>query len=127
MPDYYQHEARIDALTGDYAHDDSVGDVEAGHPLGQILALCLRTPRGSALRDPGYGLNLIGVNTNARTAAREVERRTREALSRWVTSGDLEIVAVRVEVRGGAFWIDVDYRDPHDPTTKPLTVTARRS
>jgi phage baseplate assembly protein W len=122
VPSYYEHEDSVSWLTGDYVFDEETGELAAAHPTAQMIAMCLRTPKGRALRDPTYGMDTSRINTNAKTAKREAELAAREALSRWVTSGDIVLKRVEAKIEGTVLWYEIDFEDPRDPTTRTVRV-----
>lgn len=122
MATYYAREDAVNWNTGDYTFDPRTGELAEAHPMAQVIAMCLRTPRGHALRDPTYGLDLTRVNTNAKTAKRDAEQAARDALSRWVRSGHLVLARVEANVQGTVLWYEIDFRDPRDPTTRTVAV-----
>jgi hypothetical protein len=125
VPTHYEHEDEVSLVTGDYVFDSATGEIAGTHPTTQIIALCLRTPKGRALRDPTYGLDTSRINTNAKTAKREAELAARAALARWVTSGDIVLKRVEAKIEGTVLWYEIDFQDPRDPTTRTVTVTVR--
>lgn len=102
---------RLDPVTGDVVFDPARSSWATGSPLAEVALRLLRTPRGSAARDPSYGVDWARLE-NARddagaTAVQVIER----AFDRWVRRREVRDLRVAAEVRGQALFLRVEFRD----------------
>lgn len=125
MPAYYAFSPALDPLTGDVKFSQTRSSWTEGQPLVEKVIRCLRTPKGSALRDPTYGVD-AGAFENAReNAPAEAEAAIRAALQRFISRGELTDLAVEVEAQGTSLVFEVRFKDPRDPAAVlgPVTGT----
>ena len=118
---------KIDPATGDRVMDRSRRTW--ARALSRELAIVqnvLRTPLGSAARDPSYGVR--GVDNAAPNAAAVWRQNVLVALARWIRSGVLRDVEVRSTVKplaggGSALIYSVTFkgRDGRTQTTPEAT------
>lgn len=88
---------KMDPLTGDVVFDDTRRSWAEGAPVMERVLRCLRTERGTAMRDPSYGVDWSPVD-NARTgAAVAAKQAIKDALKRYVDAGDLANLTVEVD------------------------------
>ena len=88
---------KMDPMTGDVLFDDTRRSWAEGAPVMERVLRCLRTERGTAMRDPSYGVDWSPVD-NARTgAAVAAKQAITSALKRYVDAGDLANLKVEVD------------------------------
>ncbi len=88
---------KMDPMTGDVVFDDTRRSWAEGAPVMERVLRCLRTERGTAMRDPSYGVDWSPVD-NARTgAAVAAKQAIRDALKRYADAGDLANLTVEVD------------------------------
>lgn len=112
----YAFSRQMEPETGDAVFDESRRSWALGAPLAERVLRCLRTSKGSALRDPSYGLDwsaMDNARTNAGVAAQQA---IKNALQRFVDRGALTQLVVETDVittsDGKAFLFKVSFRDP---------------
>lgn len=96
---------KIDPTTGDRTMDRTRRTwARAASPELAVVQNVLRTPKGSAARDPSYGVE--DIDNAAPNAAAAWRQNVLVALGRWIRSGFLRDVEVTSEVQalstGGA-------------------------
>ena len=88
---------KMDPMTGDVIFDDTRRSWAEGAPVMERVLRCLRTERGTAMRDPAYGVDWSPVD-NARTgAAVAAKQAIRDALKRYIDAGELANLTVEVD------------------------------
>jgi hypothetical protein len=112
----YAFSRQMDAMTGDAVFDEDRRSWALGAPLAERVLRCLRTTKGTAGRDPSYGMDWSTVD-NARTnAAVAAKQAIKNALQRFVDRGVLAQLVVETDVvntsDGKAFLFKVSFRDP---------------
>jgi len=116
LTEYYAYTRALDPVTGEVQFDDKRATWKAGHPTGEKVLRCLRTPKGSAARDPSYGVD-YGRLDNARDGAAEIARtEITQALKRYTDRGEIRDLVIQVEVDGTSVIFTISWRDPRDPT-----------
>jgi len=88
---------KMDPMTGDVVFDATRRSWAQGAPVMERVLRCLRTEKGTALRDPSYGVDWSPVD-NARTgAAAAAKQAIQDALKRYVDAGDLAKLTIEVD------------------------------
>lgn len=88
---------KMDPMTGDVVFDATRRSWAEGAPIMERVLRCLRTERGTAMRDPAYGVDWSPVD-NARTgAAVAAKQAIKDALKRYVDAGELANLTVEVD------------------------------
>ncbi len=110
----------MDPMTGDVVFDATRRTWATGAPLTERVLRCLRTERGTAARDPSYGVDWSAVD-NARTnSGVAAQQAITEALRRFVDAGDLRDLRVLTDsipaASGRAFLFKVTFRDVRGET-----------
>jgi len=118
----YAYARQLNPATGDVVFDDTRSSWAEGHPAVEVAVRCLRTRKGSALRDKTYGLDLEGVDPSSEGAPAEIERRIRQALDRYVKSGLFSLESVQVEIQSEHIVAFLEIKDPRDVSGKPIPV-----
>lgn len=99
---------KIDALTGEYVMDATTRSwARATTPELALVQNVLRTPLGTAARDPSYGV--AAVENAAPNAAAVWRQNVLTALKRWIDRGVLRDVTVESEVFATAFGHELRY------------------
>lgn len=94
----YAVSRKMDPLTGDIVFDAARATWANGAPVTERVLRCLRTERGTAARDPSYGVDWTGVD-NARTNVEAIAAQAvRVALQRFERRGDLVGLVVEAVV-----------------------------
>lgn len=123
----YAYTREIDPNTGDVRMNGAVHKI-ADSPMVEVVMRVLRTPRGTYLPDPSFGLDYslaryIKPNTKSDWRA-EVVR----ALTFLIDAKRIQELSVEVEIVGRQLRYQVSFLDPRMPgvkqTTKRLTITA---
>jgi len=111
---------KMDPLTGDVLFDTSRRTWATGAPLMERVLRCLRTERGTAMRDPGYGVDWSPVDNARSNAGVAAQQAITEALRRFVDAGDLRDLTVQtdaIKAAGGmAFLFKLTFRDVRGET-----------
>jgi phage baseplate assembly protein W len=112
---FYAYSRKLDPLTGDYPFDTNKGTWIAGHPMAERIHRCLRTPRGSAMRDPDYGLDTSQLDNARPNAESLLKNAIVRALDRYVKAGLLKTQpTVTTEKQGNLILYEVRFLDPQD-------------
>lgn len=119
----------MNPLTGDVLFDQTRSSWKLGAPIAERVLRTLRTPLGSARRDPGYGVDWSQVD-NARTNVASIATQAiRNALAEYVSRGELSDLDVQTETQdrngGGVLLaLQVSFRDARGAQVQ---LTGRRS
>ena len=111
---------KMDPLTGDVLFDSTRRTWALGAPLMERVLRCLRTERGTALRDPSYGVDWSPVDNARANAAVAAKQAITDALKRFVDAGDLRDLRVQTDAvraaSGMAFLFKLTFRDVRGET-----------
>lgn len=119
----------MNPLTGDVLFDQTRSSWKLGAPIAERVLRTLRTPLGSARRDPSYGVDWAQVD-NARTGVSAIAvQAIRTALAEFVARGEVTDLDVQVETQdrngGGVLLVmQLSFRDARGVVVQ---LTGRRS
>jgi hypothetical protein len=124
----YAFTRSIDPLTGDLRLDGA--RYVPGAPMAEVALRVLRTPRGSYLPDPTFGLDYAVLTKQTPAVGATLEAALRDALARYTTQGLMTDLGITVEVGRGIARFRVAFVDPRARArlvvppvgTPPLTV-----
>jgi phage baseplate assembly protein W len=101
----------MDPMTGARLFDRTRNSLQAGSPYLEVAIRVVRTPLGTALRDPKFGVDYARLD-NARDNAVAVARQVfKEAFQRWTARGEIRALVVTPEVHEQALLVDLEFKD----------------
>lgn len=125
MPDYYAY-TRALTPAGDLAFDDARSSWAGGSPMAEVVERVLRTPRGSYLPDPRFGVDFASVQKNTPNAGARFRDAILAAL-KYLTDARLIVsLTVETEARGAQLLYRITFTDPRQPGARPITVSGVR-
>lgn len=111
---------KMDPMTGDVVFDTTRRTWATGAPLMERVLRCLRTERGTAQRDPSYGVDWSPVDNARSNSGVAAQQAITEALRPFVDAGDLRDLRVQtdaIKAAGGmAFLFKLTFRDVRGET-----------
>jgi phage baseplate assembly protein W len=115
---FYAHARLIDPQTGEAVFDETTGSEAEQQPIAAVIAAVMRTPLGSALHDPSFGVDYSQLETARTGSDTTAINAVRKALERWTKRGVFTLEDVRVGVFendiGAALAWEIDFIDPRD-------------
>ena len=119
----YQYARQFDAGTGDVKMNGATWATD--RPLTAIVLRVLRTPLGTYLPDPNFGIDYSKVDKARPNAGAELQAAIRRGLE-FLTRARLltKLVVTTPTVAGSTITFDVKFTDPKDPST-PQRVTGK--
>lgn len=121
----YAYARQLDPATGEVVFDQTRSSWAEGHPATEIAVRALRTPIGTAQRDPTYGLDLTGIDPSSKSAAAQIERAIRNCLDRFVKLGLFAILSCAAEIHGNTTFAVLEIQDPRETSGRPQPVRVR--
>lgn len=88
---------QFDPATRDTRFDARASSWFAGSPAVELVTATLCTDKGSAQRDPSWGIDLARAQNAGRNAKAEYRAAAEAALARYVTSGALRDLVIDVD------------------------------
>lgn len=108
---YYAHTRALDPVTGDVRL--SGGQWVVGSPAAELVLQVLRTPKGTYLPDPSYGIDLSAVTHDHPNVTAKLHAAITAALRHLVEDGFITDLLVKVQRSGrGRLGYDVSFYDP---------------
>lgn len=98
----YSFSRKMEPLTGDAVFDAARRSWSLGAPVMERVLRCLRTERGTAARDPRYGVDWSPVDNARANAGAAAKQAITAALKSFVDAGDLVGLVVEVDVAKAA-------------------------
>jgi phage baseplate assembly protein W len=125
----YACSRQMNPQTGDVIFDQSRSSWALGAPIAERVLRTLRTQKGSARRDPSYGVDWSQVDNARANVASIATQAIRNALAEYVTRGELSDLDVQTETQdrngGGVLMaLQVSFRDARGAQVQ---LTGRRS
>lgn len=115
----YAFVRKLNPQTGDVVFDQLRSSWALGAPVMERVLRCLRTERGTARRDPSYGVDWSQVD-NARTGVAAIAvQAIRVGLSRFGAEVADLVVQAEVQAHGGGgklLAIQLSFKDPRGAT-----------
>lgn len=87
---------QYDPTSRDVRFDASRGSWRRGSPAAELVTATLATEKGSAARDPSWGIDLARAQNARPNAAAELRASIESALSRYTATGALRDLVVTV-------------------------------
>jgi phage baseplate assembly protein W len=123
MTTYYARTRALDPATGDLRL--AGGNYVAGNPMLEVVLRVLRTPRGSYLPDPTFGVDMTVLRKASVGVAAAWRAAVIAALRRYTDRGLITDLKVTVETEGSRLYYSLEFVDPRSRTREPTRLARR--